>query len=128
MINGAHIIIYTQDPEADRSFFNDVLGFPNVDVGDGWLIFGLPPAEAAFHPADRGEHHELYLMTDDVNELGAHLRQQNFTCEDVSDEGWGLLTKVSLPGWRKAWPLPTTSRAPREPKMTNCCVSMRDPG
>ena len=116
MINGAHIIIYTQDPEADRSFFNNVLGFPNVDVGNGWLIFGLPPAEAAFHPADRGKDHELYLMTDDVNDLVAHLRQQNFTCEDVSDEGWGLLTKVSLPGGGKLGLYQPRHARPENPK------------
>jgi catechol 2,3-dioxygenase-like lactoylglutathione lyase family enzyme len=52
MINGAHIVLYTTDAEADRSFFRDVLNFPSVDAGHGWLIFALPPAEAAFHDLD----------------------------------------------------------------------------
>ncbi|NUO49303.1 MAG: extradiol dioxygenase, partial [Polyangiaceae bacterium] len=65
-INGAHAIIYTTDAEADRGFFRDVIGAPVVDVGDGWLIFGLPPAEVAFHPGSKNDAHELYLMCDDI--------------------------------------------------------------
>ncbi|HYC79332.1 MAG TPA: extradiol dioxygenase, partial [Planctomycetota bacterium] len=65
MINGAHVIVYSKDAEADRGFFRDVLKFPHVDVGDGWLIFALPAGEAAFHPDAENGAHELYLMTDD---------------------------------------------------------------
>ena len=66
MINGAHVIVYTRDAEADRAFFRDVIGLDGVDAGGGWLIFALPPAELAVHPADPGGTHELYLMCDDI--------------------------------------------------------------
>ena len=77
MINGAHVIVYSKDAEADRAFFKDVLGFPSVDAGHGWLIFALPPAEAAFHPGDNGEH-QLYLMCDDLKaEISALTKKGN---------------------------------------------------
>ena len=66
MITGAHAIIYSTSSEKDRAFFQDVLALPNVDVGGGWLIFGLPPAEIAVHPADKNDVHEIYLMTEDI--------------------------------------------------------------
>jgi len=71
MITGTHVIIYTKDAEADRAFFRDVLGFRSVDEGQGWLIFALPPSEAAFHPADQNGAHEIYLMCDDLAARGA---------------------------------------------------------
>jgi hypothetical protein len=98
MINGAHSIIYSKNPEADRTFLRDVLGLPGVDVGHGWLIFGLPPAEVAVHPGDENDVHELYLMCDDVAALVADLTARNFACGPVLNRGWGLLTQVSLPG------------------------------
>ena len=67
MINGAHVILYSKDAEADRAFLKDVLGFRHVDAGHGWLIFALPEAEAAVHPADGAGRHELFLMTDDLD-------------------------------------------------------------
>src|ERR1700744_4729263 len=66
MFSGAHVIVYSKDAEADRAFFRDVLDFPHVDVGHGWLIFALPPAELAVHPAEANDSHELYLMCDDL--------------------------------------------------------------
>ncbi|MBV9744401.1 MAG: extradiol dioxygenase, partial [Acidobacteriia bacterium] len=66
MINGAHVVIYSENAEADRAFFRDVLGFHSVDAGHGWLIFALPEAESAFHPAEQNGRHELYLMCDNV--------------------------------------------------------------
>ena len=66
MITGAHIIVYSKDPEADRVFFRDVLKFTSVGAGHGWLIFALPPAEAAFHPSEKNDVHELYFMCDDI--------------------------------------------------------------
>ena len=66
MINGAHVIVYSKDAEADRAFFRDVLSFPAVDACHGWLILALPPAEAAFHPAEKNDAHELYFMCDDL--------------------------------------------------------------
>ena len=98
MINGAHAIIYSSDPEADRSFLKDTLKLPYVDVGDGWLIFGLPPAEVAVHPADQNDVHELYLMCEDVEALIAALKSHDITCGPVQDAGWGLLTHLTLPG------------------------------
>src|SRR5256885_12206662 len=73
MINGAHVIIFSGDPAADRSFLRDVLGFPHVDAGDDWLIFKLPPAEAAVHPTGGPGAHELYFMCDDVEASVAEL-------------------------------------------------------
>lgn len=101
MITGAHSIIYSKSPEADRAFLRDVLGFPHVDVGDGWLIFGLPPAEVAVHPSGENDLHELYLMCDDVEELVHAMKEHGTACEPVQDLGWGLLTHVALPGGGK---------------------------
>lgn len=101
MINGAHSIIYSKDPEADRRFLRDVLGLPSVDVGEGWLIFGLPPAEVAVHPGDKNDVHELYLMCDDIEALVAALRKRGQACGPVLNRGWGLLTEVPLPGGGK---------------------------
>jgi hypothetical protein len=101
MINGAHSIIYSTSPDADRAFLRDVLKLPNVDVGDGWLIFGLPPAEVAVHPSDQNDVHELYLMCEDVNAFVTEMDKHNIVCGPVSDEGWGLLTQMRLPGGGK---------------------------
>lgn len=102
MINGAHSIIYSQNPEADRAFLRDVLGFPNVDVGEGWLIFGLPPAELAVHPANNNDDvHELYLMCDDVEAFVSAMSEQDVDCSPLENLGWGLRTRVSLPGGDK---------------------------
>ena len=98
MINGAHSVIFSADPEADRTFFRDVLKLPNVDVGDGWLIFGLPPAEVAFHPSQKTDAHEFYLMCDDVESFIVEMKKQGIETTPVKDEGWGLLTSFRLPG------------------------------
>jgi catechol 2,3-dioxygenase-like lactoylglutathione lyase family enzyme len=98
MISGAHVIVYSRDAEADRAFFRDVLEYPHVDVGGGWLIFKLPPAEVAVHPAEGAGSQELYLMCDDVNATIETLAAKGVTCAPVSDEGWGLLTSIRLPG------------------------------
>src|SRR5258708_39470429 len=71
MINGAHIILYSTDAEADRVFIRDVLGFAGVDAGGGWLIFKLPPAEIAVHPTNGAITHQIYLMWDDIDETQA---------------------------------------------------------
>lgn len=98
MITGAHSIIYSRSPDADRAFLRDVLRFPSVDVGDGWLIFGLPPAELAVHPSQKNDVHEFYLMCDDVEAFGAEMRKRDILCAPVQNLGWGLLTQVTLPG------------------------------
>lgn len=97
MIDGAHLVLYSQDAEADRSFFRDVLCFDAVDAGHGWLIFSLPPSEAAFHPAARNERPELYLMCDDLAVTTAELQAKGVRCGPVHDERWGLITTLSLP-------------------------------
>ncbi|HLN77321.1 MAG TPA: VOC family protein [Nocardioidaceae bacterium] len=99
MIFGSHVILFSRDPEADRAFFADVLGQPHVDAGGGWLIFRLPPAELAVHPTDGPSGHELYFMCDDVEATMRGLRAQGveFT-QDISEERWGRLTRVRLPG------------------------------
>lgn len=98
MITGAHVIVYSRDAEADRAFLRDVLEYPNIDAGGGWLIFKLPPAEVAVHPVEGAESHELYLMCDDVNDTVAQLEAKGISCGPVHDEGWGLLTSIGLPG------------------------------
>jgi catechol 2,3-dioxygenase-like lactoylglutathione lyase family enzyme len=98
MITGAHMIIYTKDADADRAFFRDVLGFRSVDAGHGWLILALPPAEAAFHPADDGEMHELYLMCDNLKAEMAALGKKGIQCSNVQEARWGSITKITLPG------------------------------
>ncbi|HEV2900935.1 MAG TPA: extradiol dioxygenase [Pseudaminobacter sp.] len=98
MISGAHMILYSTDAEADRAFFRDILQFPAVDAGGGWLIFALPPAEIAVHPAAETDGHEIYLMCDDVDATIRDLNSRKVECSAVTDEGWGLLTHISLPG------------------------------
>jgi predicted enzyme related to lactoylglutathione lyase len=99
MINGVHAIVFSRDAEGVRSFFHEVLGLRSVDAGAGWLIFALPPAELAVHPTDAGAEHELYLMCDDIAATVDELTNKGvrFT-RPVSDEGWGLLTVIALPG------------------------------
>jgi hypothetical protein len=101
MIIGAHSIIYSTSPDEDRAFLRDVLKLTNVDVGDGWLIFGLPPAEVAVHPSDKNDVHEFYLMSDDVEALVAEMKQRNIACAPVQNQGWGLVTRLTLPGGGK---------------------------
>jgi catechol 2,3-dioxygenase-like lactoylglutathione lyase family enzyme len=97
MIFGSHVIVYSKNVEADRAFFVDVLGFKSVDAGHGWLIFALPPAEAAFHPAE-GPAHELYFMCDDLKAEIASLAKKGVNCSEVQEARWGSITKMHLPG------------------------------
>jgi catechol 2,3-dioxygenase-like lactoylglutathione lyase family enzyme len=99
MINGLHAIVFTPDANALRAFFKDVLQFPSVDTGDGWLIFALPPAEVAAHPSEGSTAQELYLMCDDIEKTMEELRGKGVEfASPVSDQGWGLLTSIRLPG------------------------------
>jgi hypothetical protein len=107
MIIGAHVLIYSTNPEADRAFFRDVLQFPSIDIGHGWLIFALPPAEAAVHPSDgqfaqRHGGHDLpgallYLMCDDLPALIAELAAKKVRCTEVETEAWGIRTTIRMP-------------------------------
>ena len=98
MIYGAHTILYSKDAEADRAFLRDVLGLSWVDAGHGWLIFALPPGEAAFHPAEENGSHELYFMCDSLKSEMAALGKKGVKCSKVEEARWGSITKMKLPG------------------------------
>ena len=104
MINGFHAIIYTNDAEADRAFFRDVLRFPYADAGQGWLIFAVPPAEVGFHPTEPegsapSGHHSIYLMCDDINKTVTDLQSRGVRFNgNPSDQGWGIVATMRLPG------------------------------
>lgn len=98
MFNGAHVILYSRDAEADRAFIRDTLGFPGVDAGGGWLIFKLPPAEIAVHPTDGEPQHEFYLMCADIEKVLAECAAKGVEiAEPISDQGWGRLASIRLP-------------------------------
>jgi predicted enzyme related to lactoylglutathione lyase len=98
VINGVHAIVFSPQAEQVRAFFADVLGLSSVDAGRGWLIFALPPAELAVHPADGDPRHELYLMCDDIEATLAELRAKGVeVAREVTDQGWGLLAAIRLP-------------------------------
>ncbi len=108
MIIGAHVLLYSRDPEADRAFFRDVLGLSHVDVGHGWLIFKLPPAETAVHPVDSHDTTQvhaghrllgaaLYLMCDDLAAQIASLKSKGISCTEIDEANWGTKTTVELP-------------------------------
>jgi catechol 2,3-dioxygenase-like lactoylglutathione lyase family enzyme len=101
MVNGAHVVLYSKDAEADRAFFRDVLGFKHVDAGHGWLIFRLPPAEAAVHPAEHNDKAELYLMCDDLNAEITELVKKDVVFEEPRNERWGTVATIRLPGGGK---------------------------
>ena len=98
MISAAHIVIYSKNAEADRVFFRDVLGFKSVDAGHGWLIFALPPGEAAFHPSDEKSTAELYFICDDLKAEMGILARKNVQCSEVQEAQWGSITRMRLPG------------------------------
>ena len=107
MISGAHVLLYSKDPEADRAFFRDVLELRSVDAGHGWLIFALPPAEVALHPRDGSSETlhggrellggVLYFMCDDVRAVMNSLKAKNVTCTPLEDAPWGIKTTFQLP-------------------------------
>ena len=101
MITGVHAVMFTKDAEGLRAFVRDVLGFPSVDAGGGWLIFALPPAELACHPTspeDSGRH-ELYLMCDSIEATVAELEAKGVEeLAPISDEGFGRMTRLRVPG------------------------------
>jgi predicted enzyme related to lactoylglutathione lyase len=99
MISGAHVIVYSTDADADRAFFRDVLNLDNVDSGGGWLIFALPPAEVALHPAEANGRHELYLLCTDLEATLAELKRNGIaTRGPVREQDWGRLATIVLPG------------------------------
>ena len=98
MIFGAHVVLYSKDETADRAFLRDVLGFASVDAGHGWLIFALPPAELAIHPAEKSDRQEVYLMCDNLEAEILSLREKGVACSEVREARWGSITSVKLPG------------------------------
>ena len=101
MIIGAHTILYSTNADADRAFIRDVLKFPSVDAGHGWLIFATPPSEIAVHPSDENDLHEFYLMTDDLAAEMARLVAAGVACDAVTEARWGSITRIALPGGGK---------------------------
>jgi catechol 2,3-dioxygenase-like lactoylglutathione lyase family enzyme len=97
MISGAHVIVYSKNAEADRTFFRDVLDFKYLDAGHGWLIFALPPGEAAVHPSDESSH-ELYFVCEDLKAEMASLANKGVKCSEVQEPRWGSISKMRLPG------------------------------
>ncbi len=99
LISGAHVLIYSHDAEADRAFFRDVLRLDSVDSGGGWLIFALPPAELAVHPAEKEDDHELYLLCEDIEATAAELERRRVPItRPFDEERWGSVTRITLPG------------------------------
>jgi len=101
MISGAHVMIFTKDEAADRAFLRDLLEIPCIDSGGGWLIFKLPPAELGIHGGERNDHHELYLMTEDLDSALERLRSKGVECDEPRTMSWGRATAVPLPGGGK---------------------------
>ena len=101
MINGAHVVVYTKDAEADRAFFRDVLQFSFVDAGRGWLIFAMPPFEVAFHDSEKNDQQELFFMCDDIVATLRDLKSKGVKVSDVSEQRWGKLATLTLPGGGK---------------------------
>ncbi|HXZ33409.1 MAG TPA: VOC family protein [Terriglobales bacterium] len=101
VINGAHVVIYSKDAEADRAFFRDVLQFACVDAGHGWLIFAMPQLEAAFHDSNSNDQHEFYFMCDDIRASLRDLKSKNVKISEIKDERWGKLANFTLPGGGK---------------------------
>jgi hypothetical protein len=125
MITGAHSIIYSKDAEADRAFLRDVLKFPNVDVGGGWLIFGLPPGEVAVHPAKANGAHEFWLMCADVKAFVASMKKHKIACEKIADRGYGLVTQITLPGGGKLGVYEARHARPKAPKAAKPAAAKR---
>jgi catechol 2,3-dioxygenase-like lactoylglutathione lyase family enzyme len=115
MINGAHIVIYSKDAEADRAFFRDILRFPSVDAGHGWLIFAMPPLEAAFHDADSSDRHELYFMCDNIASTLNDLRSKNVKVSEVNEQRWGKVASLTLPGGGKIGIYEPKHKSPLKP-------------
>jgi catechol 2,3-dioxygenase-like lactoylglutathione lyase family enzyme len=97
MVFGAHVVLFSADAEADREFLGAAFGLDSVDAGGGWLIFGLPPAEIAVHPAEVPGA-ELYFMCDDLGAEMQRLGARGISCSAVEEARWGAITKVRLPG------------------------------
>jgi hypothetical protein len=113
---GAHSILYSKDAEADRTFLKEVLNFPNVDVGGGWLIFGLPPSEIAVHPGEEGSTQEFYLMVDDASAFVAEMKRHGRKTAELTTQPYGIMTSVALPSGHELGVYQPTHDRPNNPK------------
>ena len=108
MIRGVHLLLSSSNPEADRTFFRDVLNFPHIDAGEGWLIFALPPAELAIHPTEKNltQVHAgqnlaagtVYLMCDNLRETLDPLSAKGVQHGEIQEARWGVVSSIPLPG------------------------------
>ena len=96
-VTGVHALFYSAEADKLRETLRDVFGFEHVDIGGGWLIFALPPAEAAVHPAE-APGAELYLMCDDLRSEMSSLIARGVSCSEVEEARWGSITRIRLPG------------------------------
>lgn len=117
MLTGAHVVVFSKDAEADRAFAAEVLGLSGVDAGGGWMIYALPPAEIAFHPAGADEtgRHALYLMCEDIAATRAALAEKGVETPEPVDEGWGIMTRITLPSGASAGLYQPRHPVPRHP-------------
>jgi len=119
MTTGVHFILYSKDAEVDKAFFRDFLKLANVDVGRGWLIFGLPPSELAVHPSPDNDHHEIYLMCDDIKTFVQQMMKQKIACSEIQNQGWGELVQLTLPGGGKLGVYQPRHERPKPMKVKN---------
>src|SRR5271163_3493831 len=101
MIIGAHIMLQSRDDKADQTFLKDIMKFSSVDAGEGFLIYGLPPAELAVHGSDRNDVHEIFLMCDDIEAFAADMEKRGVDCTEPANRGWGTMAQITLPGGGK---------------------------
>ncbi|MBA2248658.1 MAG: extradiol dioxygenase [Chitinophagaceae bacterium] len=101
MITGVHSLIYSTRPEKDRNFLLNILKLPNVDVGNGRLIFGLPPSEISIHSSTKNNIQEIYFMCEDINHFIKEMAKLKIMCSPIKDQGWGIISKLTLPGGGK---------------------------
>jgi hypothetical protein len=101
MIIGAHVMLQSRNPSADKAFFGGVLNLPSVDAGGGFLIFGVPPAEVAIHDSDRNDVHQLYLMCEDAGRFLKEMQRLGIACTEPAQQRWGTLFEITLPGGGK---------------------------
>jgi hypothetical protein len=103
VLTGAHVIVFSSNANADAAFLRDVMELPHVDAGEGFLIFGLPPAEVAMHEAEAtgSGKHELYLICRDVHAFVDEMRARSIACDDIAERGWGSVTSMTLPSGLK---------------------------
>jgi hypothetical protein len=115
MIIGAHVMLHSRDEAADRAFLSDVLKFGSVDAGDGFLIYGIPPAEIAIHGSDRNDLHQLYLMCQDIEDFVAEMAARAIAFTPPSFQGWGTATEITLPGGGKLGVYEPHHKRPKHP-------------